>query len=89
MSRECLRGMHEIVNDPIDVTVTFQGLRVRPTRVHWNGRDYAIKHVNLVHSTQEGLKRIYYFSVSDQCNFMKLRLDTGALEWRIVEFYSE
>ena len=48
-----------------------------------------MKKVNLVHSTNEGEKRIYFFSVSDDTSFMKLRLDTGALEWRIVEFYSE
>lgn len=45
--------------------------------------------VNLIHSTNEGETRIFYFSVSDKTTFMKLRLDTQNLEWRLVEVYSE
>lgn len=81
--------MHEILNDPVDVTVTFRGRRVHPTTVTWGGRTYAMDHVNLVHSVREGTKRIFYFSLSDATNFMKLRLDTELLEWRLVEMYTE
>ena len=81
--------MHDLVNDPVDVSVDFHGKRVRPTSVRWGNRSYAMDKVNMVHTTQEGTKRIYYFSVSDNANFMKLRLDTETLEWRLVEIYSE
>jgi hypothetical protein len=81
--------MHEIVNDPVEVTVDFHGKRVRPTSVRWGGRTYEMQRVNMVHTTNEGTKRVYYFSVSDTANFMKLRLDTETLEWRLVEIYSE
>ncbi len=81
--------MHEILNDPVDVTVNFCERRVRPTLVHWGGRAYKMERVNLVHGIREGAKRIFYFSVSDDTNFMKLRLDTETLEWRLVEVYSE
>ncbi|MCR4311883.1 MAG: hypothetical protein NUV56_01230 [Candidatus Uhrbacteria bacterium] len=81
--------MHEILNDPVEVVVDFCGKRVRPTTVRWGGQTYAIERVNLVHGVREGTKRIYYFSVSDKTNFMKLRLDTEMLEWRLVEIYTE
>lgn len=81
--------MHEILNDPVDVDVTFHGKRVHPTHVVWSGRTYAMDHVNLVHCVREGTKRIFYFSISDKTTFMKLKLDTELLEWRLVEMYTE
>ncbi|MFA6130902.1 MAG: hypothetical protein WC730_01415 [Patescibacteria group bacterium] len=81
--------MHEILNDPVDVLVQFAQNRVRPTHVRWGQHTYALQQLNLVHSTREGQKRIFYFSVSDNTNFMKLRLDSETLEWRLVELYSD
>ncbi len=81
--------MHEFLNDPIAVTVDFNGPRVKPTSIFWNNRHYPIPHVNLVHSAREGQKRLFYFSVSDDTNFMKLRFDTENLTWHITEFYAE
>lgn len=80
--------MHQFLNDPVDVTVDFSGRRVKPREVRWSNRTYPIPRVNLVHGAREGQKRIFYFSVSDNDNFMKLRFDTETLEWRLVEFYS-
>ena len=81
--------MHTYLDDPIEVTVDFASKHVRPRTVHWDGRRYAMQKVNLIHGAREGTKRIYYFSVSDQTNFMKLRLDTETLQWRLVEFYTD
>ncbi|HAP66090.1 MAG: hypothetical protein UU40_C0007G0042 [Candidatus Uhrbacteria bacterium GW2011_GWD2_41_121] len=81
--------MHEYLNDPIDVTVDFIDSRVRPRSVCWDNRVYAMKNVNLVHSTNEEGQHIFYFSVSDDTNFMKLRLNTKNLEWRLVELYTD
>lgn len=80
--------MHEYLNDPVEVTVDFSGRRVRPKEVRWSNHTYPLKSVNLVHGAREGIKRIFYFSVSDQANFMKLRFDTESLEWRLVELYT-
>ena len=79
--------MHQLLNEPIDVTVDFRGARPRPHRVIWGGRTYDIQRVNFIHAVQEGRKRIYYFSVSDNANFMKLRFDTETLRWNIAEIY--
>lgn len=81
--------MHEILNDPIDVTVDFIGNRVRPRAVRWGKRTYPMQTVNLVHGAREGTKRIFYFSVSDASHFMKLRFDTESMQWRLVEIYTD
>ncbi len=81
--------MHTYLNDPVDVTVDFANKRIRPRDVRWDGKTYTMQTVNLVHGAREGAKRIFYFSVSDDANFMKLRLDTETLEWRLVELYTD
>ena len=81
--------MHELLHDPIDVVVSFADHRVLPRRMRWNQREYKIDRVNLVHTTREGQKRVFYFSVSDQTNYFKLRLDPEELEWHLVELYSD
>jgi len=81
--------MYEIINDPIDVSVTFVGKRVAPKVFKWNGKNYPIKQVNMIHHAKEGTKRIFYFSVSDMTNYFKLRFDPEFMEWRIVELYTD
>ncbi len=81
--------MYELINDPIDVIVNFTGKRVAPKVFKWNDKEYQIKQVNLVHHSQEGSKRIFYFSVSDLTNYFKLRFDPVLLEWHIVELYTD
>lgn len=81
--------MHELINDPIDVVVSFCQNRVLPKRMRWNEHDYEITTVNLVHTAREGTKRVYYFSVSDLTNYFKLKLDPELLEWRLVELYTD
>ncbi len=81
--------MHQFLNDPIDVLVEFNNRRVKPRRVRWDNRVYDTINLNLVHSAREGDKKIFYFSVSDTANFMKLRLDTETLQWRLVELYTD
>lgn len=81
--------MHEYLNDPVEVSVDFSGRRVRPKEVRWCNRTYPLQRVNLVHGAREGQKRVFYFSVSDNSNFMKLRFDTELLEWRLVEVYAD
>jgi hypothetical protein len=76
------------MNDPIDVAVEFSDRKVKPKKMRWGTKIYDFNAVNLVHTAREGQKRIYYFSVSDRANFMKLKLDTDTLEWRLVEVYT-
>jgi hypothetical protein len=81
--------MHELVNDPIDVIATFKGKKAEPKVIRWNHRRYKITSIDFKHSIIEGEKRMHYFSVSDASNYMKIRLDTETLQWRILEIYHE
>jgi hypothetical protein len=81
--------MHEFLNDPIDVLVSFKNNHIIPHTIRWNERDYKINSINLVHTAREGTKRIFYFSVSDTANYFKLKLDPEFLEWRLVELYCD
>lgn len=82
-------SMYELINEPIDVLVNFAGKRVAPQVFKWNGREYKIKQVNLIHHAREGTKRIFYFSVSDLTNYFKLRFDPEFMEWELVELYTD
>ncbi len=81
--------MHQLLNESVDVDVTFRGKRIHPNRIRWGQRIYDMPDVNLVHQAHEGRKRIFYFSISDKTNFMKLRFDPELLEWKLVEFYTD
>ena len=48
-----------------------------------------MERVNLIHATNEGERRVFYFSVSDRNHDFKLRLDTEALQWKMVELYAD
>ena len=76
------------INEPVDVLVDFAGTKVRPLVFKWGGRDYQIKSVNLVHMAREGRDKIYYFSVSDDANYFKLKYNTETMQWLLEETYS-
>ena len=80
--------MHQLIDDPVDMIVSFDQNRVIPKRMRWDNRIYNLKTVNLVHTAREGAKRVFYFSVSDLTNSFKLKLDPESLEWRLIETYS-
>ena len=91
---------HALIDEPVDMLVSFRDNRVIPKRMRWNMRDYDIKTVNLVHTAREGAKRVFYFSISDGFtsarggsasggNYFKLKLDPESLEWRLVETYTD
>lgn len=79
--------MYTVLNDPVEVIVSFAHNRVRPMRMRWNEREYDFKQVHLIHTAKEGTKRIFYFSLSDTVNAFKLKLDAELLEWHLVEVY--
>jgi len=81
--------MHQILKDPIDVIVEFNGKNIRPRSIRWDGRIYKPNAVNLIHRSREGANTITYFSVSDDTNFMKLRFNPISLKWYLVELYTD
>jgi len=78
----------EWINELVEVRVDFCGKRVLPRTMFWNNNLYQIRVVNMIHSSREGSRKLFFFSVSDLTNYFKLQLDTESLEWRLIEMYS-
>jgi len=56
---------------------------VRPFKIRWNGREYAITKVGYVSRIQEG-KTIYHaFSVTDGTGFFELLFNSDELSWLV------
>jgi hypothetical protein len=81
--------MLEKVDDPIEVVVNFNAHQVMPTSFKWQGREYNVEKLNLVHKERDGNDKIYYFSVSDKVNYFRLAFFTRDLSWRIQEIFFE
>lgn len=81
--------MHETVNEPIKVLVSFNGLKVKPMVFEWRNKKYQVKKINLIYEAREEGKKVFYFSVSDEANCFNLRFDSGELSWRLEEIYNE
>ena len=81
--------MLEKIDEPIEVSVNFQGQRVVPAFFKWRGRTYRVEKVNLVHQERDGQDRVFHFSVSDRANYFRLAFFTRDLSWRIRELFYE
>ena len=79
--------MHEKINEPIQVQVYFEDLKVRPEFFIWRGKEYKIEKINMIHKERAGNDKVYYFSVSDSVNFFRLAFFTRDLSWKIQELY--
>lgn len=81
--------MYESINQIIQVAALFKGGQAIPLKFMWNGREYPVRTVNLSYTQYEGRSKIYYFAVSDDSNYFKLRFNSNDLGWTLVETYVE
>ena len=81
--------MYEIINEPIEVLVSFANDKVLPLYFKWRNKRYKIEKLNLIHHQRDGEGKIYYFNVTDKVNYFKLSFSTNNLAWRIEELYCE
>lgn len=81
--------MLETINEPIEVIVLFRASKLIPIKFQWQGREFAVKKVNLIYNHREGTTKIYYFAVSDGVNYFKLQFNTENLQWTLLETYSD
>ena len=79
--------MFNELNDPISVQVLFKQGKTLPFKFVWKNTEIVITRVNLVYSSFEGKHKIYYFAVSDDVNYFKLRFNTENLSWTLLESY--
>ncbi len=77
--------MYQRIEEPIQVIVAFKKDGVEPVVFKWNGRQYKVDHVNLVHTERLGREKFFIFSVSDAVNAFRLRFSTESLKWTLEE----
>jgi hypothetical protein len=70
-----------IINEP----VTVGSVNGNPKYVIWKGRNYTITKIGLHHHFREGNTLYHIFSVSTSALFLRLRLNTDDLTWRLEE----
>ena len=74
--------------DQIEVIATFGKDGIFPRIIKWGQNSYKINSVNLIHAIKDGAIRIYFFSVSDVVNSLKLGFNTESLKWWVEDSYS-
>lgn len=70
----------------IDEVVTVGMVDSIPKYMIWKGRNYTINKIGLHHHFTEGKTLYHVFSVVSGTVFLRLRLDTGSLLWKLEEF---
>lgn len=69
------------ISESINVWVFFRRDIIQPYCFFWGERKIKIDKVNLVHTSKEGDTLFYYFSVSSEGNFYRLKFDSNKLKW--------
>lgn len=77
--------MIEEINEPVQAACLFQGGQARPLKFLWGGKEYRVEGVNLAYSRFEGRTKAYFFAVTSQGSFFKLKFDSGSLGWTLLE----
>ncbi len=70
-----------IINEPVTVGI----INNAPKYVIWKGRNYTIEKIGLHHAFRRGRTLHHVFSVLAGTLFMRLRLNTDSLDWRLEE----
>lgn len=70
-----------IINEKVTVGI----VNDIPKYVIWKGRSHNITQIGLHHTFREGNTLCHIFSVTAGTIFMKLKLDTDNLGWRLEE----
>lgn len=57
-----------------------------PLSMVWENRDYKVTKVGLHHNYYEGKTLVHIFSCLSDDLFLKLKLNTKSLQWKLEEF---
>jgi hypothetical protein len=76
--------MAEVVDEQVKV-----GMSNTPKWVKWKNRIHQIEKVGLHYTFREGRVLYHIFSVVTKTMYMKLRLDTETLNWKLEEINDE
>lgn len=72
--------MAEYINEKVKV-----GMSDFPKWVSWKNKVYKVEKVGLHHTFREGRVLYHIFSVVTETLFMRLKLDTETLNWKLEE----
>lgn len=72
--------MTEHLDEKVEVAMSTE-----PKWVRWKNRIYKVEKVGLHYTFREGRVLYHIFSIITKTLFMKLRLDTETLKWRLEE----
>ncbi len=75
----------QTISEKVDVVLA----NSTPLSMHWRNRDYKITKVGLHHTYLEGKTLIHIFSCLSGTLFLKLKLNSKSLQWRLEEVYEE
>jgi hypothetical protein len=81
--------MFNEINESIEVIAKFTKDQAVPVKFLWQGKEYLVKKLNLVHTRYEGRTKYYFFAVSDNTNYFKLQFNSENLNWTLLESYAE
>lgn len=70
-----------VINEGVTVGIVDNS----PKYVIWKGRNYTIDKIGLHHSYREGKTLYHVFSVTAFTLFLRLKLNTENLSWRLEE----
>lgn len=77
--------MTQTVDEKVDVVLASQ----IPKSVIWRARTYKIDKIGLHHTYREGRTLYHVFSAVAGTLFLRLRLDTDSLSWKLEEVSDE
>ena len=77
------------IDEPVGVVATFFQGRIRPLSFRWGDRLIRIRRVTYEWTRQDGLRMIYFFSVTDGKTLYNLVYETDTLTWRLQAVETE
>ncbi len=77
------------IDEPVAVVATFHGGRIRPMSFRWAGRLIRIRRVTYEWTKRDGLRMIYFFSVTDGKTLYNLSYETDTLSWHLQAVETE
>lgn len=69
----------QTISEKVDVVL----LNNTPLSMHWRNRDYKVTKIGLHHDLHEGKILMHVFSVLSGSLFLKLKLNTKSLKWKL------
>lgn len=73
------------LNDRVAVLAKFEGGRLLPVLLRWEGRRYWIQKLNLHHTERQGTDVMHYYAVSTEAGDCTLSYSQNDLSWKLVE----